>query len=210
MDSPSPRPKDEAGGDFTAHFAEIARRNLDDYTIACLGHGPHSSTRPILKLIDVRGQKAVAKDFSDGGSLARGAYGAWMVRREFRAYDRLRGVEGVPRFVKVLDRHAFLIEHVDGEAFRGVTGLSLPGRYFEELRRVVASMHDRGVVHLDLHQRKNFMIHRSGKPFVIDFGSAFVFGRAAKWNPIFLVGRWLDRRALQKLEKKYRRDWGTS
>lgn len=192
--------------DLHAHFRRVDRPSLEDLTVACLGHGPHQSTRPLVRLVDLEGVRAVVKDFGEGGSLARGAYGAWMVRRESRAYRFLEGLPGVPRFLGTVDAHALVIEFIPGDAFRGVRGLELPGRYFDTLRAVIESMHGRGVIHLDLSQRKNFLIRDDGSPFVIDFASAVVF-RHPRWNPLFWLGRWFDRSSLAKLERKYRRNW---
>ncbi len=193
--------------DLKSHFSPITRENLDDHVIACLGHGPHSPTRPIVKLLEYKGKKAVVKDYHDGGALARGLYGRWMVRREEKAYAQLTEVTGIPRFIRRIDRGAFMIENIEGEAFRGVVGLKLPGRYFEALRDVIRAMHAQGVIHLDLSQRKNFMIQGDGAPIIIDFGSAIVFSRKPRLNPFYRMGCRFDHSSLTKLETKYRTDW---
>jgi RIO-like serine/threonine protein kinase len=44
--------------------------------------------------------------------------------------------------------------------------------FFDSLHRIVAAMHERGVVHLDLRQRRNILIRPDGTAAVIDFGAA--------------------------------------
>jgi RIO-like serine/threonine protein kinase len=45
---------------------------------------------------------------------------------------------------------------------------------FDRLAATVAAMHARGVVHLDLRQRRNVLVDDGGIPRVIDFSAALV------------------------------------
>lgn len=51
----------------------------------------------------------------------------------------------------------------------------LPRTFMSELRSAVSSMHQRGVVHLDLRHRSNVLADANGQPVLIDFASAVFF-----------------------------------
>jgi serine/threonine protein kinase len=125
------------------------------------------------------------KDYAAKGVLVRWA-GAVQLRREASAYARLEGVPGIPRFFGALDRHAIVLECVEG--------MRLPKyhhrhggvpRVAERLKALLDQVHGRGVIHGDLRSRDNLLVTPGGGLYLIDFSSAGVF------EPDTWRGRWL-------------------
>jgi serine/threonine protein kinase len=109
------------------------------------------------------GRTYAVKDYAAKGALVRWA-GALQLRREVRAYTRLAGVAGIPRFFGALDAHAIVLER---------------------LRELMEAVHGRGVIHGDLRSRDNFLVTPDGALYLIDFSSAAVF------EPEGWRGRWI-------------------
>lgn len=129
--------------------------------------------RPIVHLLDLPGGgRAVVKDFLPCPSLWRWTYGRIVLGREARAYERLDGVPGVPRWLGRVDDWAFAVEWVPGKDLGKCPKGSLGPEVFERLAATVDAIHARGVVHLDLRQRRNVLVDDAGVPRVIDFSSA--------------------------------------
>jgi predicted Ser/Thr protein kinase len=102
--------------------------------------------------------------------------GAVQLAREARAYRRLAGVEGVPRFFRALDRHAIIIEYVGGirlpRYHRRHGGVP---RVAERIKELLARVHDRGIIHGDLRSRDNILVTAGGDLYLIDYSSATLF-----------------------------------
>ncbi len=129
--------------------------------------------RPVVHVVPLAdGSEAVVKDFLPCPAFWRWTLGRLLVSREVRAYGRLGGVPGVPRFLGRLDDWAFALERVPGKDLGKCPKGSLGPEVFERLAATVAEMHRRGVVHLDLRQRRNVLVDKAGVPRVIDFSSA--------------------------------------
>ncbi len=129
--------------------------------------------RPVVHLLDLPGDgRAVVKDFLPCPAPWRWTVGRLLVGREVRAYARLDGVPGVPRFLGRLDAWAFAVEWVPGRDLGKCPKGSLGSEVFERLAATVDAIHARGVVHLDLRQRRNVLVDDAGVPRVIDFSSA--------------------------------------
>jgi predicted Ser/Thr protein kinase len=134
--------------------------------------------------VDHEGQAYAVKDYASKGAVVRWA-GALQLRREARAYARLEGVEGIPRFFGSLDAHAIVMQRVEGirlPKFHHRHG-GVP-RVAERLRALLDAVHGRGVIHGDLRSRDNFLVTPDGSLYLIDFSSAAVFepgGWRARW-----------------------------
>lgn len=144
--------------------------------------------QPDIYLTSVDGSRAVLKDYSRRGLVARW-WGAILVRREEAAYGRLREVEGVPKAFGRHGRYGLLTEFIDAKLVtKFVEKGPLPSVYFDRLYAVVGAIHSAGVAHGDLKRRKNLMITDDHRPYIIDFASAWWKGR--RWN---LPRNWLYR-----------------
>ena len=150
-------------------------------------------------LLDGPEGPVVVKDFAPRGWLVRRILGPWLLTREALAYRRLQGMRAVPRLLGRLDAEALVFAYRPGILLSRSLRGRLPEGFLEELSEVIAEMHRRGVVHLDLRHRSNILADDEGHPILLDFASSLRFdpgSRSGRW----LLGSlgWLDRRALQK------------
>jgi len=113
--------------------------------------------------------------------------------REFRAYQRLTGLAGVPECYGMIDGRYLLLEYIPGERYRDAV-LQNREQWFAGLLEILRSMHARGVSHGDLKSKGNLLVSRSGRPFVVDFGTAFIYkpGFHPLNNWLFRMGKRLD------------------
>ncbi|TFG86797.1 MAG: hypothetical protein E4H19_04505 [Chromatiales bacterium] len=140
-----------------------------------------------------------------GGPLARRLRGA-MLRREHAAYQRIAGIQGIPRCFGLQDDGSLMLEYLPGEAYREtVPALKERERFFQLLQRQIIALHVAGVAHADLKRRGNLLISPDGDPIVLDFGSAVLHKPGGGWWNRFLFRQAcrMDFNAWIKL--KYRR-----
>lgn len=126
---------------------------------------------PVVSVVDHEGRPAVLKDYRKKNPVTRGLLAPSLVRREFSVLRHLEGIPGIPRAYAIVDKRALLLEYVEGKTINKYKAGELPDVVFERLARLVRAMHDRGVVHLDLRQRKNILI-AGDRPWLIDFANA--------------------------------------
>lgn len=152
---------------------DAAPRTVEDVeraTVSLLGkQGPF---RPTVRLLEHGGRSWVAKDYRACTPLYRWTVGAWNLRRERAALERLADVEGVPHVEARVGRWILVLTHFQGRDIGKADKARQDEAFFADLSRIVAEMHARGVVHLDLRQRRNILIRPDGRAAVIDFGAA--------------------------------------
>lgn len=95
---------------------------------------------------------------------------------------------GVPAFRGRIDAFAFAVDYVEGATLKSLPRKSLPGNVFERIAALHGAIHERGVVHLDSHQKKNILLAADGQPHLVDFATS-----------IYLGSGWLGRRILVPL-----------
>jgi RIO-like serine/threonine protein kinase len=145
-------------------------QEVEQTTTTLLGkQGPF---RPTVRLLEREGRRWVAKDYRACVAPYRWTVGAWNLRREREALARLHDVPGVPHVEGRAGRWILIITHFQGRDVGKADKARQDERFFDSLRRIVTAMHDRGVVHLDLRQRRNILIQPDGTAAVIDFGAA--------------------------------------
>ena len=183
---------------------------MRDLTRADLGPLPARAIRrghtykPDLLIYQVDGEEIVLKDYGSKRGPWLAVVGAICTGLEARALRVLAGLKGVPQFRGRPDRYSVAMTYIAGRRVRGADP-ELRGneRFVRELERIVARMHRRGVVHLDLKHRSNLMVSSDGWPVVLDFESALCFdprwfgGRLA----VRLLGR-LDLLAVQNWKRR--------
>ncbi len=98
---------------------------------------------------------------------------AAMIRREYRVYQRLGGIQGIPRCFGLIPGPGLVLEYVEGVPRRGAEILDREA-FFAELLEIVRAIHARGVAHGDLEKRSNILVVDKRWPLVIDFGMALV------------------------------------
>jgi len=150
-------------------------------------------------LVTLAEGRFVVKDYARKSFLVRWS-GALQLAREVKAYSRLEGVPGIPAFHGAVDRHAIILEYVEGirlPKFHHKHG-GVP-RVVERLEALLESVHARGIIHGDLRSRDNLLVTPAGEIFLIDFSSATVFD-VESWSGrvVFPRLRRAERRALLK------------
>jgi predicted Ser/Thr protein kinase len=126
---------------------------------------------PVVSVVDHDGRPAVLKDYRRKNAVTRGLLAPSLVKREFTVLRHLEGIPGIPKAYAVVEKRALLIEYIEGKTINKFKAGELPDRVFERLETLVRAMHERGVVHLDLRQRKNILI-AGEQPWLIDFANA--------------------------------------
>jgi serine/threonine protein kinase len=162
-------------------FDELTRENVDGYVVGEIGRPAWSDAR--VRIVECGGHKAILKDVHDRHPLFRFTLGRRLISREYRKYKALDGVEGVPHVYRRLDRDAFLIEYVEGVplALKYIgRDRKLTPELFETYGRLIDALHARGIVHLDLRNKKNFMLGPNDEAYIVDFASAI---RVPDWLP---------------------------
>ena len=126
---------------------------------------------PVVSVVEHEGRPAVLKDYRRKNAVTRGLLAPSLVKREFAVLRHLEGIPGIPKAYAVLEKRALLMEYIEGRTINKFKAGDLPDRVYERLVDLVRAMHARGVVHLDLRQRKNILIVGE-QPWLIDFANA--------------------------------------
>jgi RIO-like serine/threonine protein kinase len=126
---------------------------------------------PVVSVVEHEGRPAVLKDYRRKNVVTRGLLAPALVKREFSVLRHLEGLPGIPRAYAVVEKRALLMEYVEGKTINKFKAGELPDAVFERLAGLVRAMHERGIVHLDLRQRKNILI-AGEHPWIIDFANA--------------------------------------
>jgi len=126
---------------------------------------------PAVSVVDHEGCPAVLKDYRKKNAVTRGLLAPSLVKREFAVLRHLEGIPGIPKAFAIVEKRALLLEYVDGKTINKFKPGELADRVFDRLCETVRAMHARGVVHLDLRQRKNILI-AGEQPWLIDFANA--------------------------------------
>lgn len=135
-------------------------------------------------------------------AMGRGALRALRERtllREYAAYRRLDGLDGVARCHGLVGGHYLVLEFVRGTPYREAEWVDRE-RWFADFLVLLRAIHARGVSHGDLKSKSNIMVTSDNRPCVIDFGTAFVhrtgFHPVNNW--LFEHGRRMDINAYVK------------
>jgi predicted Ser/Thr protein kinase len=147
-----------------------------------------------------RGDERLVVKTARGRGLA-GALQRLMLRSEFRVYERLGGLAGVPECHGMIDGKYLVLEYVAGLPFRGAT-LEDRERFFERLLELIRALHARGVAHGDLKKKDNLLVIDGRDPCIVDFGVAVA--RRRRFAPLnrywFRLARTFDYNAWAKLK----------
>jgi RIO-like serine/threonine protein kinase len=137
-------------------------------------------------------------------------FSGWLARlfarREQRALEALAGLEGVPRLVRdpalesARPGASVLRSWIEGRPLSRAE--VLPEDFFEQLDRLVAAVHARGVCHNDLHKEQNILVGSDGLPSLVDFQLASVHARR---GALFASRAREDLRHVEKHRRRYTR-----
>ena len=160
--------------------------------------------KPDLHIYEVDGEKLVLKDYSGKAWVWRVLVGRLSIRQEIQALKALDGVEGVPAFRGQPDADSLAMSFASARPATPPDPMVRGNRaFFDEIERIVAKMHRRGVVHLDFKHRSNLLVSDDCRPVLIDFASAFCF-RQSWFGGRFLLALFkpIDLMALQHWKKR--------
>ena len=150
--------------------------------------------------------RAVVKDFSRNRLLFRHSVGRFLIWRERRAYDKLRGIDGVPAIYRVIDGMALIIEEIPGRSLENLEKeRKLPESFFQSLSGLVERIHRRGLAHCDLKRAPNTLVGEDGRPYIIDW-AASISEQEFKVPPLSLIYRRFkrdDQMAIIKLKLRH-------
>jgi predicted Ser/Thr protein kinase len=133
-------------------------------------------TKPAVYIAEHGNGQVVCKDASGVRSGPWRLYRRMTLRFEGRAMERLAGIRGVPR---LLDRWrtGLVMEAVPGRMLTTWRrGAAPPGGAFDDLDRIIAEAHARGVVLGDVH-RRNILVDTDGRVHLVDFEVALDVSR---------------------------------
>lgn len=182
---------------------DIPRSRLKDLPRHRL-HAGRNATKAIVDLIEIDGRSLVLKDLSERPWPVRTLLGPWQLDREARAYRRLKGTPGVPRFVGRVDRQALLMEYIAGRDLSRLRPGDLDEGFFDRLEKLLELIHAKGVAHGDLN-RSDVVAGEDGRPYVLDFSTAVLSARPDRFprSLIFAQACRIDRRSLAKLRLRF-------
>lgn len=159
---------------------DLSRGDLERQTVQFIRRG--EPWQADLLLVQINGKLGFVKDYSRRPWFFRCAVGAIATWREGAIYQRLQGLPGIPKLYGRLDRYALVIEYVPGLPATKVKPGLVPPEFFDQLRQVVSEVHERGIVLCDLRHTANIIVSDAGKPYLVDFCTAFE--RGSRYNPI--------------------------
>jgi hypothetical protein len=167
-------------------------------------HPGRNRTKAFIDVVDVDGRAVVIKDFASRPWPVRVVLGPWSLDREERAYRCLQGLTGTAEFLGRVDRRAIALARIPGRPLAALGAGDLPPGFFDDLDRLLAAIHARGVAHGDLH-RRDVIVGDDGRPHVVDFSTS-VCSRPRADPLLSFVFRQMcgaDRRAAAKLRRRY-------
>ena len=149
--------------------------DLEQWVESSLASGSNilaTSNQGIVLLFEGDGLKLVIKSAMGRGPVRKARQAT--LEREYAAYQRLDGVEGVPACYGLLAKCYLVMEFIEGTAYRHATWQDRD-QWFAELLTIIQAFHARGVSHGDLKSKTNMIVGKDQKPYVIDFGTTFLF-----------------------------------
>lgn len=182
--------------------AAIARGDLSQLPLKNLAK--EGWTRAQILLGQIGNEKFIVKDFASKSFFTRWCIGWPSIRKEWRVYKRLEGLEGIPKAFQKLDASALLMEYVEGFPIKRALKERLDWSFFQQLERLVDRIHSKGIAHLDLGQKRNILIDDQNRPHLVDFSSAFTLGNLPLLrSTLFPLLKWIDKRGIYKFKERY-------
>ncbi|MBI5359490.1 MAG: hypothetical protein HZA48_02795 [Planctomycetes bacterium] len=156
----------------------------------------------VVKLSD--GRTGIIKDFQKCTFIMRSFIGEWLLNREEFILNKLTGIEGVPNVLLRADKNAMIYEYIpDTRPIHKFHEGELPVTAYEKLSGIVKAIHERGVIHFDLRQKRNILISRGMQVYIVDFATSFYFRlNSVLQRRLFGVFRNVDKSALLKIKNR--------
>jgi hypothetical protein len=145
----------------------ITREQLERASGPVLSPGRWANA--VLRVIQRDGEQWVVKDFRARPFIIRNTIGRLLVRREIRALRKLAGLPGVPADAFRIDAHALAYRYIQGTPLTRETRQG--AEFFAAFERLLADVHARGIVHLDVRNERNVLVTEGSRAALIDFQS---------------------------------------
>ncbi len=131
------------------------------------------------------------------------------LRREYKAYQKMQGLENIPMCFGLLEDRYLVLEYIRGTPYRHAAWDDRD-KWFAELRQTIEKFHLLGVSHGDLKSKSNIIVTAEQKPCVIDFGTAIIYksGLHPINHSLFKFSQRIDRNAWVK--HKYQGDYSAA
>jgi len=159
---------------------------------------PRNWTKADVRREERSGRVVIVKDYGPRCALERFLYGRPTLRREAAVYERLAGVAGIAKCFGFDGPDRLVLDLAPGRSLREIAPETLPMAVFDELDRVVAAIHSRGVAIADLH-RSNVLVDDGGCVHVVDFAVARIAGSVDRPGWLVRQLQRLDRHAAARL-----------
>lgn len=187
-------------------FSNLKLSNLPGKSCGTLREG--SNTRPVIWIVEESGVRAIVKDFSRNKAFFKQVIGRFLVWREKRAYQRLRGIKGIPVLYRVIDGLALVLEEIPGESLENLEKRRrLPESFFRDLEALVDRFHQKGLAHCDLKRAPNTLCgYEDAHPYIVDWGAS-IAETEMRIPPLnFIYRRFVrdDEMAIIKLKLRHR------
>jgi hypothetical protein len=185
-------------------FQALTIKNLAEKQIDVMRQP--TNTRPILRLVEEDGVRGVVKDFSINRFAYRNTIGRFLLWREGRVYERLKGVKGIAVLYRKIDGLALVLSQIEGKDLERLSAEEKPDvRFFDRLSELIHECHGRGVAHCDLKRSANVMIDEQGNPHIVDWAAAITAKEFCIYPFTLIYERFIrdDFDAVTKLKIRY-------
>ena len=103
---------------------------------------------------------------------------AWLIRRwmlvnEYRVYQALGDIQGIPKCYGFIQNRYLVLEFVDGKPIRNAQ-VTDPDSFYRELLQAIQRLHAAGIAHGDLKKKDNTLVVDGRHPCLLDFGVAVI------------------------------------
>ena len=122
------------------------------------------------------------KDFYHCPFFIRVIFGRIMARIEYKTLKKLHNISGIASEVSMLSPFTVAFTFINGKSlnFYDNKTYSVPVEFFLKLEKLVAEMHKRDIIHLDLRNLGNILLGEDKNPYIIDFQSSITSKRLPK------------------------------
>lgn len=125
---------------------------------------------PDVHLVSKEGVRLVEKTYRNRSWPVKAA-GSLLVWWEAYIYSKLKDIPGIPKVVKSPDSFTLTTSFMGGHNLRDRSNKP-DDAYFRSLEELLGKVHARGVVHLDMRNRRNYGMDDDGMPYLVDFASS--------------------------------------
>ena len=174
--------KTKLSKEILAKINHKLRLNEDNDLVQLINQGHQG----IAFQMDVDGQSFLVKKTNQASPLA-GRISQYFINHEYKIYQRLKGITGIPKCYGLSDDGSLILEFIDGHSYREKER-TLEGRdqFFADLLTLILTIHAGGVSHGDLKRKDNILIGENNQPYLIDFGTAMTLNPKDQF-----IKRWL-------------------